>query len=493
MVGLISDPNAIVSVRVATILAAMPPNYQQTGCLISFGGTTILPNTTKFLSTFADLSALLQPPSGIVSATWEPNDDGPPVVPAHVLVETTNPLPDYCVAGAIVKIQMTRYTPAAYNGIYDAEIIDSTHFKYDMLVDPGADANPASGGMQIYSSLQLNAQASTFFRQGTGSGVYILELGYQPTFLEEIAAIETWLNNNPLSFYGYLLPDYFGTQANIPIVLPLFQQFTDPEGMTYFWVTIEAQARGLITKATKSVFQLAEAPGVKEARDASGHGVYTEFTLAGVFYWAMQYKPTSVTRVAPMCFKYVYGVTPFPTIGNGPLLIDFKANCVNYIQTGAQGGVNFTDVYQGVTTDGFDYFNWWWTIDWVQINISIDLANAVINGTNNPLAPLYYDQPGINQLQAVLAGTMTRGGSFGMINGKVVQTELTSPDLAAAIAAGTYAGQCNVNAVPFLPYSIQNPGDYGIGEYDGLSTLFIPARGFVHILVSVVATDIVSL
>jgi len=47
--------------------------------------------------------------------------------------------------------------------------------------------------------------------------------------------------------------------------------------------------------------------------------------------------------------------------------------------------------------------------------------------------------------------------------------------------------------VPFLAYSQQNPADYGVGEYDGLSTLFIPSRGFVHILVVVTATNIVTL
>jgi hypothetical protein len=207
----------------------------------------------------------------------------------------------------------------------------------------------------------------------------------------------------------------------------------------------------------------------------------------------MNFRATAVTRVAPMCFKYIYAVTPYPLQNNGPLLLSFKENFINYIQTGSEGGINYTDVYQGVTADGFDYFNWWWTIDWVQININLDLTNAIINGSNNPLAPLYYDQPGINTLEAVLAQTMKNGGSFGMVNGLVVQTELNSPDLATAIAAGTYAGQCNVNAVPFIDYSIQNPSDYGQGEYDGLSTLFIPARGFVHILVQVVATDIVTL
>ena len=41
--------------------------------------------------------------------------------------------------------------------------------------------------------------------------------------------------------------------------------------------------------------------------------------------------------------------------------------------------------------------------------------------------------------------------------------------------------------------TLGNPGHYKIGEYDGLSVLFIPARGFIHIMVSVTATDLVSI
>jgi hypothetical protein len=80
-----------------------------------------------------------------------------------------------------------------------------------------------------------------------------------------------------------------------------------------------------------------------------------------------------------------------------------------------------------------------------------------------------------------------------MILGKIQMTQFDGPDLSAAINSGTFAGQCDVNAVPFLNYTLANPGDYKIGEYDGLSTLFIPARGFIHILVNVVVTDLVSL
>jgi hypothetical protein len=194
-----------------------------------------------------------------------------------------------------------------------------------------------------------------------------------------------------------------------------------------------------------------------------------------------------------MAFKFVYGVTMYPQRGNAPLLRAFKSANTNYISTGAEGGISFTMLYEGVTLDGHDYFNWWYTIDWVQIEVDLNLSNAIINGSNNPLAPLYYNQEGINYLETVLFNTMQSAQTFGMVLGKIEMTQYDGPDLTAAIYGGQFAGKCNVNAVPFLPYSLANPGDYKIGEYDGLSTLFIPSRGFIHILVNVVASSLVSI
>jgi hypothetical protein len=80
-----------------------------------------------------------------------------------------------------------------------------------------------------------------------------------------------------------------------------------------------------------------------------------------------------------------------------------------------------------------------------------------------------------------------------MVLGRVVQTELDPGTLQRTIYAGTFAGQCDCNAVPFLTYTQMNPSDYKEGEYDGLSTIFIPRRGFIHILITVVASQIVTL
>jgi hypothetical protein len=476
------DPNSIVTVQVNTILGPLPSAFQQTGAILSFGATNVATNSTKFLTQFTDLAPLLNPGGTVATATWATNIVTVGLGTVH--------LPAAITPGSTVLINFTGFTPTTFNGQFLCTVVTNASVTYAQPITPGT--MTTAGQWQLNSTSMLNAQVATFYRQGTAVGIYVLELGYQTSVATEVSAMTAWLNNNPTQFYAYLVPDYWGTTGNVPTVLPLYQQFTSPSAMQYFFTTISLAAIGLIPNSVKCVLSMIEAPTVAAARQAALPNTFAEFTMAGMFYLAMAFKATSVTRVAPMCFKYIYGVTPYPTANNGPTLVSFKTNHVNYIQTGAQGGIAFTNVYQGVTEDGQDFFNWWWTIDWVQININLNISNAVINGANNPLAPLYYDQLGINYLEGILAATMSSASQFGMVNGIIVQTQYNQADLAQQIQLGTFTGRCDVNAVPFLAYSLQNPGDYGKGEYDGLSTLFVPARGFIHILVVVVATNLIS-
>jgi hypothetical protein len=262
--------------------------------------------------------------------------------------------------------------------------------------------------------------------------------------------------------------------------------------MTYFWLTVTPATLNVLDATYKCVIQFVEAPSVTDTTQPNISNPNGEFTCAAMFYNAISFKASSVNPVAPMAFKYVYGVTAYPTQNMSTILLQFKSTFTNYVATGAEGGIAYTILYQGVTRDGFDYFNWWWTIDWVQININLNLSNAIVNGSNNALAPLYYNQSGINFLETVLYGTMRTASIFGMVVGQIVMTNLDTPILVDNINQGVYSGQCNVNAVPFANYTTANPGDFRIGEYDGLSALFIPARGFIHIQVSIVASSLVT-
>jgi hypothetical protein len=484
-----SDPNQIVTVQVSTVVAPIPNTYQQQGALVSLGGSKLTSGTSTYLTQYSDLTTYLRGSNPVLSAVWQ---GGVATFTVNAADLADNDIGD--VNDSFVAV-IAGFSPSEWNGAYNATVTSPTTFTVVKSVDPGTVTT--LGTFQTGASIELDAMARTFFAQGSMTGVSVLELGEQDRVIAyEVAALSTWMTSNPLTFYGFLLPRHFGYNAtNVAALIPLLNMYANPSGMVYFWLTLSLTLASSdtppISASLKNVVSFVEAPTVNVNSNA-------EFSAAAMFYNAMAFKPTAVTPVAPMAFKYLYGVTSFPTKGSNSVdintasLSEFKANHINYVAYGTEGGIQQNMIYEGVTNDGFDYFNWWWTIDWVQINLNLDISNAIINGSNNPLAPLYYEQDGINTLLGVMASTMKRAGQLGMVLGRIVQTELTPDILHANVVNGVYAGMCNCNAVPFLPYSLMNPSDYALGEYDGLSTLFIPRRGFIHILVVVVASELVS-
>ena len=216
----------------------------------------------------------------------------------------------------------------------------------------------------------------------------------------------------------------------------------------------------------------------------------TEFSAAAMIYSALHYKPGATNKVAPYAFQYLYGVTPFPTRGLSALLTTLKNAAVNIVGTGAEGGISNAIILWGTTADGRG-FTYWYSVDWIQITVDLRVANGVINGSNNPINPLYYNQDGINRLQAIAAGVCDQGLQFGLILWPSAQTQLNGPDLAAAIAAGTYTQRTVVNAIPFVPYSVANPGDYKLGQYSGFAITYTPQLGFTSITFNVLVSDFV--
>ena len=178
-----------------------------------------------------------------------------------------------------------------------------------------------------------------------------------------------------------------------------------------------------------------------------------------LYWYRLNYNPSDTNKVAPMAFQFIVGVTAFTGTNAQAQLL--KTANVNYVGTGAEGGISNTLVLWGVTSDGQDY-TYWYSVDWVQININLFISNAIINGSNNPINPLYYNQAGINRLQKVSQGVMNSGIAYGLVLAPVT-----------------------VNAVPFTTYVADNPSDYAIGKYAGLSVSYTPARGFIQIIFNV--------
>ncbi|HET8704742.1 MAG TPA: hypothetical protein VFM46_00460, partial [Pseudomonadales bacterium] len=139
----------------------------------------------------------------------------------------------------------------------------------------------------------------------------------------------------------------------------------------------------------------------------------TTAPAADMFALVLGANPSETNKLAPFAFRFITGSVAYPLT---PLdATNLKAANVNYTDTAAEGGLPNTKTLKwGVTGDGRD-FSYWYSVDWLQTNLKLDLANEVINGSNNAINPLYYNQPGINRLQYRAQNTANRAVLFGML------------------------------------------------------------------------------
>jgi hypothetical protein len=412
---------------------------------------------------------------------------------------------------------------------------------------------------------ELLAMATTFFAQGGGQGVYVLECG-AGSATDGANFLTTWISNNPGFFYAYLVPRYWDGNAAF---LALIATLEATASKTYFFVTTTLATYKNYTGVMKDVLCLIEAPAygtwaanaltalsagsassgaiTATATTTTAHGIFpgqwfqltgnlpaayngwfqalpgtagstiyfglpsnpgaetqlgtlaasqytsagvpsTEFSLAAVFQTVLNYAPSSTNRVTPLNLAYLSGVTPFPTQGNAGLLSTLNTANINVVGTGAQGGISNTLLIGGNMMDG-NPFNYWYSVDWVQVNGQQAVTAALINGSNNPQNPIYYNQFGINALQQVLSSVMSSGIADGLVLNPIKQTQLSAADFSNALNAGTYDGFTVVNADPFASYIAENVSDYSTGTYNGLSVDYVPLRGFESIIINITVSN----
>ena len=367
-------------------------------------------------------------------------------------------------------------SPTGYNGTFLATVASASTFTYNI---PTTLATPATGTPAFTPGNvgELTQMNTTFWAQGSQTAVYVIELG-PGTPAQGVTALSSFISSNTQFFYSYLVPRSWAGESTF---VTFANTLTSTTAKTYFFITATlANYSNWATGTIKSALVMIEAPGVAA----------TEFSLASTFWDTLSYNPSSTNQVPPLAFTYEFGVTAYPPAGNSTLFATLRAANVNIIGVGTEGGISNTIIFWGHLMDG-NPFNYWYSIDWLQINVELDLANAVINGSNTQLNPLYYDQDGINRLQAVAAGTIRSWISYGLGLGQIVLTELQQTIFIANYEAGDYAGNAVLNAEPFVDYTAENPSDYSIGKYGGFWVVCTPLRGFETIIFNINATQFV--
>jgi len=130
---------------------------------------------------------------------------------------------------------------------------------------------------------------------------------------------------------------------------------------------------------------------------------------------------------------------------------------------------------------------WWYEVDYLQIQMPIMLANAVINASNDG-NPLDYDQSGVDTLHDVAKNVFTSAAAANVVNGPVTGTDLTQTQFTTNFNDGDYNGQNVVNAVPFQTYVAANQSQYLAQQYGGFSAVATPMLGIESIIFNLTAT-----
>lgn len=430
------------------------------------------------------------------------------ITPTIVTVDTTvtaAPTPSQLQqSGALISVGGTTLTTNDYQ------------FCGDLSTLEGILATSGTG-----NSDELKDMGTTFFAQGSAVGVYVLELGTATDADAGVAALTTWLTNNPGVFYAFLVPADWGdtldevgsvtitnggtgytsaptvtfsaptsgttatgtatiqngvvvsvtitdpgsgytTAPTVTFSAPtsgttaagtanlvsamniLASDYANPNSQVYFFIT-DVTADASLYEPSKSAFVYVNGPTAPS----------TEFGTAAPFYQWLVNNPNSDNRLAPMGFRFLYGVTPWVKSSNATNINTILTAYGNLTLTGAEGGISTASLFKGTLGDG-SQASAWYGMDWLQIQIKQALANLIINGSNsNP--PLLYDQAGINTLRAKAQS--------------VANTAVTNGCVLSA----------TVSAVPFSTYSTNNPSDYKAGIYNGLSCTAVFQNGFESI------------
>lgn len=459
---------SIVNINISVTNPPKPSQLLKSGAMISVGGTTLAAGEYQLLTTKDDLKAITSPAKTISSIDWATNVVTVTLLEAHGWT-----------TGDTIPLVVSSVTPAAYNRAVTATVISNTAFTYPLASDPGTAT--VMGTVKTVAASEVIQMNTNFWAQGTTRAVYVLELG-DVDAVKAVAALGTFIDNDTSlgntyqKIFSYLVPREWDTEDTFKTLTGLY---TSPASLVYFFVTTTiATYPEWVATANKSVFAGVEAPGIPSS----------EFSMAFPFQSALANDPGSSNMVPPMAWRFGYGVTDYPAGGNGTLLKALQDNSINYVGTAAEGGLSNKMLVAGHMLDG-NPFNYWYSVAWCAINIELDLANEVINGSNTTVNPLYFEQRGINRLQNRALKTLRSGISYGLILGQVVDARLTQEAFNEEYEKGTYAGSAVINAVPFASYTSLNPSDYADGKYNGLSAVITPKRGFESITFNLNVTN----
>ncbi|QDH14153.1 hypothetical protein E3E12_08075 [Formicincola oecophyllae] len=504
----------IVQITERVIRDARPDLLQQKGALVSLGATAIPLGQSAFCTSVADVQALIETAGPEVQAFYNQGDAAPtlrgqaakgdarhladpPVVggsqptglpftikdvvftntdaiakgaaTATLAIKDIATLPANFIPGSLAFTNLRQQGNAMAGATIAVGTDDGKTLTLNVTFPSGgAPADIAAqsawevdiAGQSEFDNSQAVADLLSAARSwfaNANAGVWVVELGpAQPTNMGSL--FQAWLAQNPLAFYGYVLPR---GAANDATMMPVFEDNAKDNSRVFFFMCGDpGNYTGLIQNdlGLKSVFYGAEYVGASVAPGTTAADQNQENLAAAVCAQFLSARPSSVNQLAPMSFRQLVGITPWPEAGNAATFARFQRDNVGF---GGLSNTLGTILFWGTFMNGDDMGSWYGA-DWTAINLGSALTNAIISGSQPAMGarPLFYDQTGINRLEGVAQVTLQRASAYGCI-----------------------LPVFELSAVSFNDYVTAQPQDFEAGVYNGLAATITPARGFLKLTV----------
>lgn len=304
---------------------------------------------------------------------------------------------------------------AMYTLVDQATVLAFGMVRYVASYEDAAAITPALAAADL-------ARLSVYFTNCTNNGITLISV---QTGATGVATLDAYITANRTKVYSIYVDSSFYPLAEYAA---LALKYSGDADMLYF----TNEVTDYVTSGTGTDWVDNDLKGLKSVWGVLPNPTKaTEWPGMAQFGKRAAYVVSDTNRMTSMRGKLVSGVTAYDV--NKTLNTNLTTDNVNWCDTTHSGGFEGVMCWPGVFADGRNH-SYWYAIDWAQLNIKVQMNNALINAANDPSNPIYYDQNGIDRLASVIQSVLTTGVKYGLFN----QTKLASQDF-ADVSASDYA------------------------------------------------------
>lgn len=289
-----------------------------------------------------------------------------------------------------------------------------------------------------------------YFNYSGNRSVNVLELGQvseTTTLQTQATQLDTIIKSGLHRSYMYLIPQSFYVE-NSPIV-SIMQEYTKETSAQYFMVSTTSD---VTTDAVATQFKNLKSCFLVYDNSDTSQNINLAGSIMGILA-SSKFDISGNNKASPLNFKILQGFKFNPI--NRVLLNKLTQYPANFIFN----EVGYATIGNGRYTNG-DAWDYWYQWDLTQLALQQKITQLLINGVNNPVNVIRFDQQGIDIINASVKSTLSEYIQLGCIN---------TYAMALNPANNTLIGLNNINTIDFNTYISQYPDKYQNEIYDGIS------------------------